>query len=63
MTEVVFMDCTKCIYGYYYDTCNATWENNKQYNVMLETQKCLYFSYGHEQYQKVVEKGQCSNFK
>lgn len=44
------MDCSKCIYGYYYDTCNAEWKSKEQYNSMLQSQKCPYYNEGHKIY-------------
>ena len=48
------MDCTKCIYGYYYDTCNADWKNG-EYQNMLKTHICPFFSEGNKMYFEQVE--------
>ncbi len=48
------MNCLECIYGYYYDTCNADWAD-KTYAKMLKEHKCPYYNYGHNEYLKVVK--------
>lgn len=41
-----WMDCTECIYGLYYDTCNADWKND-EYQEMLKRHECPYYKEGH----------------
>lgn len=44
------MNCEQCIYGYYYDTCNANWVDKQQYENMLKQHKCPYYQDGHKMY-------------
>lgn len=44
------MNCSRCIYGYYYDTCNANWINKKQYEKNIKQHKCSYYSSGQKMY-------------
>lgn len=44
------MNCEECIYGYYYNTCNAKWDDEISYKKMLKTYRCPYYSEGHKMY-------------
>lgn len=48
-----WMDCTECIYGQYYDTCNADWKND-EYQIMLRRHECPYYKEGHRMFEEMV---------
>lgn len=53
--SIADMACMKCIYGYYFGTCNANFDK-ESYEKMLRTHKCPFYRQGHEEYNKLIRR-------
>lgn len=52
------MNCQLCIYGYFFDTCNASWIDQRQYDEAIKCHKCPHYEEGHKQYLSQIGRDQ-----